>query len=229
MFRVAVSRVPLRAHQRNFVSSVLLTRTWENETVAELRRETRIRGLSPKGNKASLILKIQDHDRTKTFDAIAPRSPSDPVRAQDMSTVAAGHESIAPGIPLASQATRPLPKVFMNTNMPDISQPDPEPPIQIPYVPDFWDSFVPAPKGHEVEEPLPKLLVVAGADTHPGGGPSHNLHDANASTEPTENDVSNKPTSTQQGQGGLWDDIAEDLGIPPPVKMKSVFQKLLQG
>lgn len=32
---------------RNLVSSVLLTRTWENESVAELKRQAKIRGLSP--------------------------------------------------------------------------------------------------------------------------------------------------------------------------------------
>lgn len=47
MFRVALSRLAATGRQRNFVSSVLLTRTWENESVADLKREAKIRGLSP--------------------------------------------------------------------------------------------------------------------------------------------------------------------------------------
>lgn len=50
MFRIALSRLaatPATGRQRYFVSSVLLTRTWENESVADLKREAKIRGLSP--------------------------------------------------------------------------------------------------------------------------------------------------------------------------------------
>lgn len=43
--RLAVHRAPSLTH--NFVSTVLLTRTWENESVAELRKEVKARGLSP--------------------------------------------------------------------------------------------------------------------------------------------------------------------------------------
>lgn len=46
----AALRVPLRqavaSHRRSFVSTVLLTKAWENETVAELRKEARKRGLT---------------------------------------------------------------------------------------------------------------------------------------------------------------------------------------
>lgn len=49
-----------------------------------------------------------------------------------MSTAStASSEGVTPGIPPASQSIRPPPKVFMNTNIPDISQPNPELPIQI--------------------------------------------------------------------------------------------------
>ncbi len=46
----AALRVPLRhalaSQRRSFVSTVLLTKAWENETVSELRKEARKRGLS---------------------------------------------------------------------------------------------------------------------------------------------------------------------------------------
>lgn len=98
----------------------------------------------------------------------------------------------------------------------------PDLPVMQPYVPDFWASSIPtAPP--VTEEPLPKLLVVAGADTHPGGGPSHNLHDENASsvTEAVDTSVP-KP---KPGQGGLWDDVAEDIGIPYPKDLRKAFWK----
>jgi hypothetical protein len=43
MLRVAGRH--LIRQQRSFVSSVLLTRTWENESVADLRKEAKERGL----------------------------------------------------------------------------------------------------------------------------------------------------------------------------------------
>ena len=49
MHRAAL-RVPLRhaiaSQRRSFVSTVLLTKAWENETINELRKEARKRGLS---------------------------------------------------------------------------------------------------------------------------------------------------------------------------------------
>ena len=45
--RLVVTRPLVCIAQRNLVSSVLLTRTWENESVAELKRQAKVRGLSP--------------------------------------------------------------------------------------------------------------------------------------------------------------------------------------
>jgi hypothetical protein len=45
MLRVANRH--LGRQQRSFVSSVLLTRTWENESVADLKKVAKERGLSP--------------------------------------------------------------------------------------------------------------------------------------------------------------------------------------
>jgi len=89
-----------------------------------------------------------------------------------------------------------------------------------PYVPDFWESS-PA-KQPEISEPvLPKLLVVAGATTHHGGGPTHNLLDeaAFSETESTQSIPASAALKTP-GQGGFWDDVAEDIGIPSPKDIK---------
>lgn len=78
-----------------------------------------------------------------------------------------------------------------------------------------------------MEETLPKLLVVAGADTHPGGGPSHNLLDANLDNETVSSDVkSNTTAPNPTGQGNIWDDVTEDLGLPYLKEMKTGFWKL---
>jgi hypothetical protein len=88
-----------------------------------------------------------------------------------------------------------------------------------PYVPDFWNSapaFTEAPK----DEQLPKLLVVAGADTHPAGGPSHNLLD-NGTTPEKPDDAPH-----QQHSQTLLDDISEDLGLPPVKELSARLRKL---
>lgn len=77
-----------------------------------------------------------------------------------------------------------------------------------PYVPDFWNSAPPVIEVPKYEQ-LPKLLVVAGADTHPAGGPSHNLLDNGATPEKPE------VTPHQLHSHTLLDDISEDLGLPP--------------
>ena len=79
-------------------------------------------------------------------------------------------------------------------------------------------------KSAQVEEPLPKLLVVAGADTHYVGGPSHNLeNDFHA------DNLTTRATKVFKGQGKIWDDVAEDLGIPYPREIKSAIGKLFKG
>lgn len=227
MFRTAVPRIPLvipPVARRKFVSSVLLTRTWDNESVAELRKELRDRQLSPKGNKANLILQIQEYERNKTLEAIASRDPPLPATVRKMltSVAAPASEGVAPGVPPASEPTRTVTEGVMSVNMPDIWQPVPELPIQIPYVPDFWDSSLPTTSVVE-EEILPKLLVVAGADTHLNGGPSHNLHDENAAVE---TDTAKTLALERNEEGGIFDDITDDLGIPRPKELKNILRRI---
>lgn len=68
--------------------------------------------------------------------------------------------------------------------------------------------------------------MVAGADTHPGGGPSHNLLDTNLHHEPVSSDVkSNTAVLSSTGEGKIWDDVTEDLGLPSLKEMKASFYK----
>ncbi len=84
-----------------------------------------------------------------------------------------------------------------------------------------------------ITEPvLPKLVVVAGEETHPGGGPSHNLLDEHAlageaetyAPEDTTPSSSTSSTKTPTEQG-FWGDVAEDMGIPLK-ELKGSFSKL---
>ncbi|KAG6900857.1 hypothetical protein C0993_009975 [Termitomyces sp. T159_Od127] len=197
MFRTVARRRP---RARSFVSSVLLSRTWENESVADLRRELKTRGLPVKGTKATLILRIREHEQARTLNVLR-----EPPVARTMSA--------APGAP-----------AFLNVALPDLWQPVPEPPVQIPYVPDFWDSSVQPPLP-AAEEPLPKLNVVAGADTPVSVGPSHNLLDENAPVLASpQTPVS--PTPTPAPDAGILGDITDDLGLPRPQEMKTAFWRL---
>ncbi|ESK94562.1 nuclear protein hcc-1 [Moniliophthora roreri MCA 2997] len=198
---------------RNFVSTVLLNRPLEQLTLADLRKEARSRGLSSTGNKATLVGRIREHEKSLSSSAVTAQAT--PVEATP--------EGVAPGIP--PEATPAAPYNF-HIIIPDATYHEPEPAVQIPYVPDLWTSSTKAeePEAVKGEEQLPKLLVIAGVETHQGGGPSHNLLDTTISeAAPSEEAMpSNKP-----GQGGLFDDMAEDLGLPHVEEMKKSLWKLL--
>ncbi|KIM87140.1 hypothetical protein PILCRDRAFT_299859 [Piloderma croceum F 1598] len=133
-------RTPIHPLPRYLVSSVLLTRTYENESVAELRKLAKDRGLSPKGNKSTLITRIQEHEQHKTIQAVS--SAQDPLvpasvqvrHASSASLATSGSEasSPVPGLPHAAQRLDGLGSTaFTNVNLPDLSQPDPELPTPI--------------------------------------------------------------------------------------------------
>jgi hypothetical protein len=71
-------------------------------------------------------------------------------------------------------------------------------------------------------------LVVAGAGTHHGGGPSHNLLDISSGSEYNSLGSVNAGASSSrpEGERGLWDDIADDVGLPPTKDVKKAFWKL---
>jgi hypothetical protein len=90
-------------------------------------------------------------------------------------------------------------------------------PIQ-PYVPDFWHS---KPHLPVLDHPIPKLVVVAGSDTHHAGGPSHNLHDIH--TEPS---VHVQPTIASPSSG-LVHDVMDDIGVAIPPSFRTTVTDIL--
>lgn len=88
-----------------------------------------------------------------------------------------------------------------------------------PFVPDFWDSskFKPKEQQEHTESHDPKVLVVAGAATHLGGGPSHNLY-----SEPESTASDSTPEVSLFKKEGFWYDVFSDSGLPTTVKVPSV-------
>lgn len=81
-----------------------------------------------------------------------------------------------------------------------------------------------------ISEPiLPKLVVVAGEETHPGGGPSHNLLDEHALAADVDTyapeDTTPSSSTKAPAEQGFWGDVAEDMGIPVK-ELKGSFSKL---
>ncbi|KAJ8521632.1 hypothetical protein ONZ45_g1674 [Pleurotus djamor] len=234
MFSVAVRSVARRGQTRSFVSSVLLSKTWQNETVVDLRKEARNRGLSTKGNKASLISRIQEHERLSFSSQLPIQTP-----VRNATTVAtSASEGEAPGKPTPSDATSPSDaESFFKVNIPDAFQPEPEPLIQVPYVPDLWNSEQVTESiesdVEEINEPaLPKLVVVGGEVTQLAGGPTHDLVDSvgvdtpfDAHKEPDAVPTTSEPQqASSKTDQGFWGDVAEDIGLPQWTDVKKGFR-----
>ncbi|CCM02413.1 uncharacterized protein FIBRA_04511 [Fibroporia radiculosa] len=213
-----VARAQLRPstkfQSRSFVSTVLLTKAWETESVSELRKEAKSRGLSQQGNKATLITRLRKDDEQKAISPAPPVSPQ--VRHASTTEV--------PGIP-TTEVPPPLPKTypkeFLDVKMPTASEPDQEPRIQIPFLPDLWDSSrikaESIPTSAQPDNSTPKMVAVAGSATHHGGGPTYSLSNFESEDSTTTN-------ASEAGPSGFWRDLAEDLNIPTSLKLPSAAQ-----
>jgi len=185
---------------------VLLTRTYENESVAELKKMARERGLSPKGNKSTLITRIQGHEQHKSLQAVSSVQdpPSRQVRRASPTSSGSEASSPVPGMPQAAEHSNNMASTtFTNVNLPDLSLPDTELPTPIPFYPDFYDSIhhpTPYKTGdHSTEPSIPKVLVVSSA--HLDVGPLH------------EQGLSSRSRFSTPG-GSILQDVADDIGMP---------------
>ncbi|KDQ60937.1 hypothetical protein JAAARDRAFT_191067 [Jaapia argillacea MUCL 33604] len=221
---------------RSFVSSVLLSRSWESETTNSLKQELKKRGLSVTGTKATLITRIRQFDSQNSIQP--PTSTSPQPQARNSSTVVTPEgavspivnqetildpipepEATVPGIPSSAEPAKPIPKQYLDVFLPDVSAPDQESPIQIPYVPDFWSSSL-SKVPHDSSPPSPpKLLIVGGSETHHGGGPSYQLHDDLSIPLPSSSPSSG--SSSNSTSSGIITDVLEDLHIPTPSQIRT--------
>ena len=92
-------------------------------------------------------------------------------------------------------------------------------------MPDLWDSSKIDKASAPVEAAPstdPKVVVVGGEATHPGGGPSHNLYVPSPADSPdallSESAPQKEPTSQL---GRLVAGMADDLGVPTSVPLPS--------
>ncbi|PSR74099.1 hypothetical protein PHLCEN_2v10055 [Hermanssonia centrifuga] len=216
MLRHALTpRIRHIVQRRTFVSTVLLTRNWENESVNSLKKEAKKRGLLQTGNKSTLITRLQENERKNQPDI----PPTSVVQQQHVRHVSVSTATEVPGVPSSAEPV-PIPpnypKELLDVRLPDLYQPLPEYSVVIPFSPDFWDSKrVKAESAPKVDEPssIPKVITVTAAATHPGGGPSHALYPDAASIS--------KPKEIKLENQGLWRDIADDLSLPTSFTLPS--------
>ncbi|KAJ3869987.1 hypothetical protein EV359DRAFT_28807 [Lentinula novae-zelandiae] len=218
--------------RRGFVSAVLLSKSWEKLPASDLKKEARSRGLSPysfsnfeknqypslrSGNKASLISRIQEHE--KSLSSVAVASASNVNTPPEIPSVDAIKEGETPGIPLASQSAAPTP-YYLNVVLPDAAYEEPELAVSIPYTFDFLASSTTAVESPP-EQDLPKMVVIGGEETYGGASPTHHLFDDMMVSDSEEF----TPSTVSRGKGGILDDLAEDMGLPHFRDMKkSVFK-----
>ncbi|KAH7910181.1 hypothetical protein BJ138DRAFT_139797 [Hygrophoropsis aurantiaca] len=209
----------LRQAHRHFVSTVLLSRTWESETLVVLRKEAKNRGLSTKGNKPALVSRIQSYEEHQV-QAAAPvvhRNVSSSSSSTSTSTPA---QAVVPGLP---SAPGPAPSKntkgeFMAIKLPDLSQPEPEAPTPIPSLADSWDSAQRKPTAQHASEAQPKIHVVSGSATHHGGGPTHGLENGHEAAAHADADA--LTTLTASGSAGLLRGLGDDLGLPRAIRLR---------
>lgn len=192
-----------------------------------------------KGNKSTLITRIQEHEENSATPSALAHTPGT-IRSASTNVVPPSSkktsQAASPGIPLAAQPDST--SNFLAIKLPDLSQPSPNAPVQVvsfirfifasiisliaflsvkfdislqPYVPDFWNSAQ-LKVATPVEPELPKLHVVSGSATRYDGGPTYNLekHQEDDSTSPTAQ-ADDLPASKEVG---FWADVCESLGLP---------------
>lgn len=213
-------------NHRNFVSTVLLSRTWESETLVTLRHEAKTRGLSTKGNKSVIISRIQEYEESRAL----PFSQPAPVASRSVSSSSTtSSQAASPGIPPASQPTSAsqAPDFFL-VRLPDLSQDGPCEPVQAPFVPDFWDSS--SPKPEPIEPSHPKLHVVSGSATHPDGGPTYNLEKPQDAVIIEEVVVIEPEGQAKPAiESGLFRELANDLGLPRTFRVGEAVSNVVRA
>jgi len=189
---------------------VLLSKTWDNETVADIKEELKKRGLSLTGNKATLVTRITESERRNERNQSTPSTTQVPIRHASAGST--------PGRPTIT--TRSVPNDFLTTRLPDLSQPLEDSPVQIPFAPDHWESesSKAKPDLEPAEPSLPKVLTVTLPTTLVGGGPSHNVYQMSDDPSPS---PGNNETSLRSS-GGFLTDVMNDLGLPSSIKTPTV-------
>lgn len=184
-----------------------------------------MRGLSTKGNKATLVSRLQEYEDTRTAPASSP-----PGARNASSRATPAPDPVSPPPQAASPGVRPQANPsasaqFFAFKMPDLTQSPPTSSAQVPYLPDFWESANPKPR-LSTEPELPKLHVVGGVATHPDGGPTHHLqkHSEADTLQPT-------PTIIDRAvviKPAYLREVFVGLGIPTTIRLRPVVDSTVE-
>ncbi|KAF8759094.1 P-loop containing nucleoside triphosphate hydrolase protein [Rhizoctonia solani] len=158
----AAIRVP-QCRSRSLASTVLLPKSpekWQEYTVAQLRTEAKQRGLATGGSKSKLVQRLASHNQTNERPSTSVESPSTAHISARQRWISTGSYSQAEpsGDKFKARFSRPV----------------------IPFLAQKFDS-PPSESASPPQEPpsdAPKVVTVASAATHVGGGPSHAIHEA---------------------------------------------------
>ena len=84
-----------------------------------------------------------------------------------------------------------------------------------PFLPDAWNSYaVKAETAPETVEPhAPKIMLAAGAETYPAGGPTFAMSSATDALAPEISPTIHSPRKFT----GIVGDVLEDLGVPEEI------------
>ncbi|CAE6516742.1 unnamed protein product [Rhizoctonia solani] len=177
-----ISRTSVRvsqSHSRSLASTVLFPKTpeqWQEYTLSQLKNEAKQRGLATGGSKSKLIQRLVSHKQTNERPSMSTESPSSVF-------ISARQRWISTGGPALAEASSDKFKARFSRSL-DVKIPeDPEPVDEGPVIPFLAQKFdsPPSESASPPQEPpsdAPKVVTVASAATHVGGGPSHAIHEA---------------------------------------------------
>ncbi|ELU44750.1 replication factor C [Rhizoctonia solani AG-1 IA] len=181
----AAIRVP-QCRSRSLASTVLLPKSpekWQEYTVAQLRTEAKQRGLATilsnsGGSKSKLVQRLASHNQTNERPSTSVESPS-------TAHISARQRWISTGSYSQAEPSGDKFKARFSRNL-DVKIPTTPERIYCtdhlaqPFLAQKFDS-PPSESASPPQEPpsdAPKVVTVASAATHVGGGPSHAIHEA---------------------------------------------------
>ncbi|KAG9125231.1 hypothetical protein FRC07_008498 [Ceratobasidium sp. 392] len=211
---VQASRTAIRVsriQQRSLASTVLFTKTpeqWQEQTIAKLKSEAKMRGLVTSGTKSKLIERLVAHSQSneQTSPIVpTPASPSGPARQRWISSSSASQAEVSTD-KFKARWSRNL-----DVKIPETPEPADEGPV-IPFLAQKFDSppSESASPPQEVPDNTPKVVTVASAATHIGGGPKHAIYeslDAHAIETPSLSGQGRESSFSLKG-------LLEELGVP---------------
>ncbi|KAF8319280.1 hypothetical protein DL93DRAFT_2074855 [Clavulina sp. PMI_390] len=271
MFVRKVAATAVHPSARGFASALLSKseKDWLAKSANDLRKEAKARGLAHSGTKAEIARRLMKAEQaslqavSEQVSGATPTTPAPSASTSSSATPASRKFTSSAKYNLATETSSskftPRRPYIMNIQLPEDAEPVEEGPT-IPYAPDYFQSHH-SQSASPIQEPpnpsAPRVLTVASAATHAGGGPSHTLwggavdphlvdsHGADAAVELSVARYSASAAALLQAAGlgghtgtnsekGLISDILDDVGLtgfklfPSSAPTASVVETLAQ-